>query len=59
VAVLAIDERGRVFALDHTGEWFLGESIETALTTLLLGRLPARVRADGGWEWARRGTHLR
>jgi hypothetical protein len=50
VAVLAIDERGRVFTLDHTGEWFLGESIEAALSTLVLGRLPARIRADGGWE---------
>ncbi|WP_229399664.1 SUKH-3 domain-containing protein [Micromonospora okii] len=47
--LIAIDERGRVFALDQAGEWFLGEDIDAALTTLLLGRAPARVRDDGTW----------
>lgn len=49
-SILAVDERGRVFALDQAGEWFLGDSIDSALTTLLLGRAPARVRDDGTWQ---------
>lgn len=49
-AVLAIDEAGRVFALDHTGEWYLGESVGAALATLILGRTASRVRADGTWS---------
>ncbi|MEV0002328.1 SUKH-3 domain-containing protein [Micromonospora sp. NPDC050980] len=48
-SVLAVDEHGRVFALDQAGEWFLGADIDAALTTLLLGRAPARVRDDGSW----------
>ncbi|MFF5171647.1 SUKH-3 domain-containing protein [Micromonospora sp. NPDC000089] len=48
-SILAVDERGRIFALDQAGEWFLGEDIDDALTTLLLGRAPARVRDDGTW----------
>jgi hypothetical protein len=49
-AVLAIDEAGRVFALDHAGEWYLGDSVGAALTTLILGRAAPRVRADGTWS---------
>jgi hypothetical protein len=49
VGILAIDEQGRVFVLDHAGEWFLGASIDEALGTLVLGRRPARVREDGTW----------
>ncbi|WDZ86972.1 SUKH-3 domain-containing protein [Micromonospora cathayae] len=48
-SILAVDEHGRIFALDQAGEWFLGPDIDTALTTLLLGRAPARVRDDGTW----------
>jgi hypothetical protein len=48
-SIIAIDEQGRVFVLDQAGEWFLGEDIDAALTTLLLGRAPARVRDDGTW----------
>ncbi|MFI0792965.1 SUKH-3 domain-containing protein [Micromonospora rubida] len=48
-SIVAIDERGRVFVLDQAGEWFLGADIDAALTTLLLGRAPARVRDDGTW----------
>ncbi|MFD0264392.1 SUKH-3 domain-containing protein [Kitasatospora indigofera] len=43
-ALLAIDEAGRVYSLDHTGEWFLGEGVDQAVTTLLLGTLPERLR---------------
>ncbi|MET8308334.1 SUKH-3 domain-containing protein [Micromonospora sp. NPDC005173] len=49
-SILAVDERGRVFALDQAGEWFLGDTIDAALTTLLLGRAPARVSDDGTWQ---------
>ncbi|MFI9643910.1 SUKH-3 domain-containing protein [Micromonospora sp. NPDC051925] len=47
--ILAVDEHGRVFALDQAGEWFLGDDIDAALTTLLLGLAPSRVRDDGTW----------
>lgn len=47
--VLAIDGDGRVFLLDHAGEWFLGDAIEDALTTLVLGVQPPRLRRDGTW----------
>ncbi|TYC07041.1 hypothetical protein FXF53_00015 [Micromonospora sp. WP24] len=48
-SILAVDEEGRVFALDQAGEWFLGADVDAALTTLLLGRAPSRVREDGTW----------
>lgn len=48
-SILAVDERGRVFALDQGGEWFLGADIDAALTNLLLGRAVPRVRDDGTW----------
>ncbi|MEV1288700.1 SUKH-3 domain-containing protein [Micromonospora sp. NPDC049679] len=48
-SVLAVDEHGRVFALDQAGEWFLGADIDEALTNLLLGRTVPRVRNDGTW----------
>jgi hypothetical protein len=48
-AILAVDDHGRVFALDQAGEWFLGDDIDAALTTLLLGLAPPRVRDDGTW----------
>jgi hypothetical protein len=46
---LAIDRTGRIFSLDHTGEWFLGEDMDSAVTTLVRGLAPARVRDDGTW----------
>ena len=46
-ALLAIDERGRVFALDHTGEWLLGDTVVDALETLISGAQPPRVHDDG------------
>ena len=49
-AIVAIDERGRVFALDQGGEWFLGESLDEAVTSLLTGDGPAeRIHDDGTW----------
>ena len=42
-ALLAIDTEGRVYALDHTGDWFLGPDIDAALTTLLAGTEPHRL----------------
>lgn len=41
---LAIDREGRVFGIDHTGDWYLGEDLGAALTTLLTGLSPARLR---------------
>lgn len=42
-ALLVVDASGRVFSLDHAGEWFLGESLPAALTTLICGYAPARL----------------
>lgn len=44
-ALLAIDAEGRVYALDHTGDWFLGPDMDTALNTLLSGTTPVRLTA--------------
>ncbi|MFI9270639.1 SUKH-3 domain-containing protein [Kitasatospora sp. NPDC052896] len=43
-ALLAVDEAGRVFSLDHTGEWYLGADVDQAVSTLVLGTLPERLR---------------
>jgi hypothetical protein len=48
-ALLAVDEQGRVFALDHAGEWFLGDTVADALRTLVTGAQPARVHDDGSY----------
>ncbi|MGX6604699.1 SUKH-3 domain-containing protein [Micromonosporaceae bacterium Da 78-11] len=49
-AVVATDERGRVFVLDQAGEWFVGETLDEALVGLLSGDGPAkRIRDDGRW----------
>jgi hypothetical protein len=42
-ALLAIDADGRVYSLDHTGEWYLGQTIYQALTTLVMGTVPERL----------------
>jgi SUKH-3 immunity protein len=47
--LLCMDVFGQVFAIDATGEWYLGGSIDEALDTLLTGRQPARVDATGNW----------
>ncbi|MEU4686068.1 SUKH-3 domain-containing protein [Streptomyces xinghaiensis] len=47
-AVLAVDSEGRVYSLDHAGDWFLGHSVDAALTTLVTGGRPERLTVDGG-----------
>ncbi|MEU0831576.1 SUKH-3 domain-containing protein [Streptomyces sp. NPDC056231] len=42
-AVLAIDAEGRVYSIDHTGDWFLGADIDQALATLIGGFQPERL----------------
>jgi hypothetical protein len=48
-AVLAIDEAGRVFALDHAGVWFLGDDLDAAIITLVTGTQPSRLTERGTW----------
>ena len=48
-SVLAIDDRGRVFALDQGGEWFIGETLDEALVALTAGLPAARISDDGTW----------
>jgi hypothetical protein len=43
-SILAVDEHGRVYALDQAGEWLLGAGVEEAVTSLLLGGGARRVR---------------
>lgn len=43
-ALLAVDALGRVHSLDHSGEWFLGQTVDEALSTLILGTAPERLR---------------
>ncbi len=47
-AHLAIDFQGRVYAIDHTGDWYLGHSVDQAVTTLLTGARPARLTTAAG-----------
>ncbi|MEU8677085.1 SUKH-3 domain-containing protein [Streptomyces sp. NPDC048560] len=42
-AVLAIDIEGRVYSIDHTGDWYLGADIDQALATLVTGAQPDRL----------------
>ncbi|MDG4863955.1 SUKH-3 domain-containing protein [Streptomyces sp. T-3] len=42
-AVLAIDADGRVYSLDHSGDWFIGADIDQALATLVSGAMPVRL----------------
>ena len=41
--ILAIDAKGRVYSLDHAGDWFLGASIDEALITLISGLQPVKL----------------
>ena len=42
-ALLAMDGAGRVFGLDHAGDWYLGRDFDAALDVLLTGLLPRRL----------------
>jgi hypothetical protein len=42
-ALLTIDAEGRVYSLDHTGDWYLGADIDMALTALVTGVQPQRL----------------
>ncbi|KES06121.1 hypothetical protein BU52_15405 [Streptomyces toyocaensis] len=44
-ALLAIDTHGRVYALDHTGDWYLGPTIDQGIATLVSGIEPVRLTA--------------
>jgi hypothetical protein len=47
--LLAVDEHGRIFAFDQGGEWFIGDTLDAALITLLTGGHTPRVHDDGTW----------
>jgi hypothetical protein len=47
-AVLAVDADGRGYALDHTGDWFLGRSVDETLVTLVTGLAPQRLTPEAG-----------
>ncbi|WP_328688647.1 SUKH-3 domain-containing protein [Streptomyces caniferus] len=49
-ALLAVDERARLFSVDHSGPWFLGPSPTEGITALLDGSRPERV-VDESREW--------
>jgi hypothetical protein len=44
-SILAVDEAGKVYAIDHTGTWLLGDTIDAALITLVTGTQPARLNS--------------
>lgn len=46
-SVLAVAESGKVYAVDHTGVWLLGDSIDAALITLITGTQPPRLDSAG------------
>jgi hypothetical protein len=44
-ALLAIDTEGGIYALDHTGDWYLGPAVDQALSALITGMTPVRLTA--------------
>lgn len=42
-ALLAIDHEGRVYSLDHTGDYYLGPHLAAAFATLIDGVRPTRL----------------
>jgi hypothetical protein len=47
-AVLALTDQGKVVSIDPVGEWFLGDTFDEALDTLVTGRLPRPVGPGDG-----------
>ncbi|GAB3813896.1 SUKH-3 domain-containing protein [Micromonospora zhanjiangensis] len=47
-AVLAITDQGKVISIDPVGEWFLGNTFDEALDTLVTGRTPRPVGPEDG-----------
>ncbi len=45
-ALLAMDARGRVYAIDHTGDWYAGGNLDAALSALVGGVLPVRLTVN-------------
>jgi hypothetical protein len=48
-SIIAMASSGHVFALDHAGEWHLGDSMDEALAMLVTGTQPPRVDDNGRW----------
>jgi len=44
--LLAIDTAARIYALDHTGDWYLGHTIDQALGALISGTHPVRLTTE-------------
>lgn len=42
-ALLAVDAEGRVYTVDHTGDWYTGDDVDRALTAVLSGLRPTRL----------------
>lgn len=45
-ALLAIDAEGRVYTVDHTGDWYAGPDIDRALATLVGGIQQVRLSVN-------------
>ncbi len=45
-ALLAIDAEGRVYVIDHSGDWYAGPDIDTGLSALIGGVRPVRLTMD-------------
>jgi hypothetical protein len=42
-ALLALDAQGRVYVVDHTGDWYAGPDLDSALSALVGGLPPVRL----------------
>jgi hypothetical protein len=47
-AQLAIDAHGRVYSLDHTGDYYVGPTVHRAIVTLTTGIRPTRLAPQRG-----------